>query len=33
MYRTNGQSRLLEEAFLRSGVPYRLVGAQRFWAA
>ncbi|MDR3573368.1 MAG: UvrD-helicase domain-containing protein [Anaerolineaceae bacterium] len=31
MYRTNGQSRLLEEAFLRSGVPYRLVGAQRFY--
>jgi DNA helicase-2/ATP-dependent DNA helicase PcrA len=31
MYRTNAQSRLLEEAFLRSGVPYRLVGAQRFY--
>src|SRR5271157_1056026 len=31
MYRTNGQSRLLEEAFLRSGVAYRLVGAQRFY--
>ncbi|MEA4907475.1 MAG: UvrD-helicase domain-containing protein [Anaerolineaceae bacterium] len=31
MYRTNAQSRLLEEAFLRSGLPYRLVGAQRFY--
>jgi DNA helicase II / ATP-dependent DNA helicase PcrA len=31
MYRTNAQSRLLEEAFLRVGVPYRLVGAQRFY--
>src|SRR5574340_30717 len=31
MYRTNAQSRLLEEAFLHSGVPYRLVGAQRFY--
>ena len=31
MYRTNAQSRLLEEAFLQSGIPYRLVGAQRFY--
>ena len=31
MYRTNAQSRVLEEAFLRAGVPYRLVGAQRFY--
>ena len=31
IYRTNAQSRLLEEAFLRSGLPYRLVGAQRFY--
>lgn len=31
MYRTNAQSRLLEEAFLRVGIPYRLVGAQRFY--
>ena len=31
MYRTNAQSRLLEEAFLRAGMPYRLVGAQRFY--
>ena len=31
MYRTNAQSRLLEEAFLRSHLPYKLVGAQRFY--
>ena len=31
MYRTNAQSRLLEEAFRREGISYRLVGAQRFY--
>jgi len=31
MYRTNAQSRLLEEAFLAARLPYRLVGAQRFY--
>ena len=31
MYRTNAQSRALEEAFLRHGVPYRLVGGLRFY--
>ncbi len=31
MYRTNAQSRLLEEAFLQSRLPYRLVGAQKFY--
>ncbi len=31
MYRINAQSRLLEEAFLKAGLPYRLVGAQRFY--
>lgn len=31
MYRTNAQSRVLEEAFLRAGLPYKLVGAQRFY--
>ncbi len=31
MYRTNAQSRVLEEAFLRAGLPYRIVGAQRFY--
>jgi DNA helicase-2/ATP-dependent DNA helicase PcrA len=31
MYRTNAQSRALEEAFLKAGLPYRIVGAQRFY--
>jgi DNA helicase-2/ATP-dependent DNA helicase PcrA len=31
MYRTNAQSRLLEEAFLAANLPYKLVGAQRFY--
>ena len=31
MYRTNAQSRPLEEELLRVGLPYRLVGAQRFY--
>ena len=31
MYRTNAQSRALEEAFLRGGLSYRIVGAQRFY--
>ncbi|MBK9053112.1 MAG: UvrD-helicase domain-containing protein [Chloroflexi bacterium] len=31
MYRTNAQSRALEEAFLRRNLPYRLVGALRFY--
>jgi DNA helicase-2/ATP-dependent DNA helicase PcrA len=31
MYRTNAQSRLLEEAFLHAGLQYKLVGAQRFY--
>ncbi len=31
MYRTNAQSRALEERFLKAGLPYRLVGAQRFY--
>jgi DNA helicase-2/ATP-dependent DNA helicase PcrA len=31
MYRTNAQSRLLEEAFLHAGLPYKIVGAQRFY--
>ncbi|RME36644.1 MAG: hypothetical protein D6793_05425 [Thermoflexia bacterium] len=32
MYRINAQSRALEEAFIRAGLPYRLVGATRFYA-
>jgi len=31
MYRANAQSRPLEEAFLKANLPYRLVGAQRFY--
>jgi len=31
MYRTNAQSRILEEAFLTANLPYKLVGAQRFY--
>ena len=31
MYRTNAQSRRIEEAFVRAGMPYRLVGATRFY--
>ena len=31
MYRTNAQSRALEEAFVRHGFPYKLVGATRFF--
>ena len=30
-YRTNSQSRALEEAFLRSGQPYKVVGGTRFY--
>jgi len=32
MYRTNAQSRALEDAFIRASLPYRLVGATRFYA-
>ena len=31
LYRTNSQSRALEEAFRRAGVPYRLIGAISFY--
>ena len=31
LYRTNSQSRALEEAFRRAGVPYRLIGATSFY--
>ncbi|MBA4419632.1 MAG: hypothetical protein C0391_00615 [Anaerolinea sp.] len=31
MYRTNAQSRLLEEAFIKAAMKYKLVGAQRFY--
>ncbi|MBN1955479.1 MAG: UvrD-helicase domain-containing protein [Anaerolineae bacterium] len=32
MYRTNAQSRAIEDAFIHAGLPYRLVGATRFYA-
>ncbi len=31
MYRTNAQSRALEETFIREGIPYRLVGGVGFY--
>ncbi|HAI98067.1 TPA: ATP-dependent DNA helicase PcrA [Candidatus Peribacteria bacterium] len=32
LYRTNAQSRLFEEACMRSGIPYRIVGGVKFYA-
>lgn len=31
LYRSNAQSRVLEEAMLRCGIPYRIYGGQRFF--
>lgn len=31
LYRSNAQSRVLEEALIRSGQPYRIYGGQRFY--
>ena len=31
MYRTNAQSRIIEETLMHAGIPYRLVGAQKFY--
>ena len=31
LYRSNAQSRVLEESMLRSGIPYRIYGGQRFF--
>lgn len=31
LYRTNAQSRVLEESFFREGIPYRLVGGVSFY--
>jgi DNA helicase-2/ATP-dependent DNA helicase PcrA len=31
LYRTNAQSRAMEEAFRRAGIPYRLIGAISFY--
>jgi DNA helicase-2/ATP-dependent DNA helicase PcrA len=31
LYRTNAQSRVLEESFMRSGIPYRIIGGIKFY--
>lgn len=31
LYRTNAQSRSIEETLIRHGIPYRIVGGQRFY--
>ncbi|MCK9272240.1 UvrD-helicase domain-containing protein [Candidatus Gracilibacteria bacterium] len=31
LYRTNGQSRLIEEALLKKGIPYRVFGGLKFY--
>ena len=31
LYRTNAQSRLFEQALIRAGIPYRIVGSLRFY--
>jgi DNA helicase-2/ATP-dependent DNA helicase PcrA len=31
LYRTNAQSRVIEEAFMRAGVPYTIVGGLKFY--
>lgn len=31
LYRTNAQSRSFEEAFIRAGIPYRLIGGFKFY--
>ncbi len=31
LYRTNAQSRIFEESFMRQGIPYKLVGSLRFY--
>lgn len=32
LYRTNAQSRVIEESFIRSGIPYVLIGGVKFYA-
>ena len=32
LYRTNAQSRLFEDVFLKLGIPYRIIGAVNFYA-
>ena len=31
LYRTNGQSRLLEESLIRKNIPYRVFGGVKFY--
>ena len=31
LYRTNAQSRVIEETFVKANIPYKLVGAHRFY--
>ncbi len=31
LYRTNGQSRVIEEALIRKGVPYEIIGGLKFY--
>ncbi|MBT6068323.1 UvrD-helicase domain-containing protein [Candidatus Peregrinibacteria bacterium] len=32
LYRTNAQSRIMEEAFMRYGVPYKIIGGVKFYS-
>ncbi len=32
LYRTNAQSRVIEEAFMRAGIPYQIFGGQKFYS-
>jgi DNA helicase-2/ATP-dependent DNA helicase PcrA len=31
LYRTNSQSRAIEDAMMREGIPYRIIGGVRFY--
>src|SRR5205807_830463 len=31
LYRTNAQSRVIEEAFIRAGIAYQIIGGVRFY--
>src|SRR5437016_12834818 len=31
MYRTNAQSRALEEQFMRANIPYKVIGSRKFY--
>jgi len=33
LYRTNAQSRAIEEAFVKSNIPYKMVGGHKFTLA